>query len=89
MKTIRKGVGEEIAEGFDWSDRLESGDVITDSVWFVDAGLNGLNAAFDNASTEIELTSGSEGEQYKVQNQVTTARGLIYERSFMCLVASR
>ena len=89
MRTIRKGVQEEIAEGFDWSDRLLSGETIAASSWQVDFGLTGGNAVFDDTTSEIEITGGTVDTSYKVQNEVTTSDGLVYQKSFKVLVAER
>jgi hypothetical protein len=89
MKTRRKGLEEEIVEGFDWSDRLDIGDTIVDSIWTIDAGLTGQNATFDQASTEIELTLGTLDTQYKCQNRITTGNGEVYERSIKIMVVER
>ena len=89
MKTIRKGLDEEIAEGFDWSDHLEVNEILEASTWTIDAGLTGSDATYDNFTTEIVLSGGTQNDTYKVQNEVTTSAGLVYEKSFKVLVVER
>ena len=89
MKTLRKGLDEEIAEGFDWSDHLEVNEILEASTWIVDAGITAGDATYDNFTTELVISGGSQNETYKVQNQVTTSAGLVYEKSFKVLVVER
>jgi len=89
MRTIVKDINERIRQGFDWTAHLIEGDAIDDSLWVVGQGLDGDNAAFEDAYADIDLYGGTAGEQYRVSNRVTTTEGLIYERSFMVLVVDR
>jgi hypothetical protein len=88
MRTVRKAAFEEVIEGFDWSDRLDS-DSLAASVWEVAAGLDASDATFDDSSTSVELSGGTATTQYLVTNKVTTTEGRAYQRSFKIIVVAR
>lgn len=88
MITYSKAPDEEVIRGFDWSDRLTSGDKITASEWTV-TGLTGSGATFDDTASEIELAGGTATNQYLVTNKVTTSDGEVFQRSFYMLVRDR
>jgi hypothetical protein len=89
MREIRKGVNEEIREGWDWSDRLIDGDLIVSSSWEVDTGITGGNAAFSINTSDIDISGGTVNTSYRLTNLVTTSNGMDYERSFKVLVVER
>lgn len=73
---------------FDWSEWLEDGDTITDSVWSVPAGITAGSDSFTTTVATIWVTGGTAGE-YRFRNTVTTAAGLIDRRSVYVLVMDR
>jgi hypothetical protein len=89
MRTIRKGLGEEIIEGFDWSDHLADGDEIAESQWTLDFGISVGISTFDKTSTQLEIIGGDLNTQYKCQNQITTNDGFVYQKSFKVMVVER
>ena len=89
MRTFRKGVNEEIREGWDWSDRLIDGDSVTASSWVVDTGITTANAVFDETSSDIDISGGTVNTTYRLTNLVTTSKALDYERSFKVQVVER
>ena len=83
-------------QAFDWSDRLQTAELLTDSEWLIgpglssgDGALNGDSATFDNFTTEIRITDGTLNETYVVTNIVTTSAAITYEKSFKVLVVAR
>lgn len=86
MRTYRKTETERIELGIGWSDL---GEGISASSWTIDAGLDTADATHDYDETEITVYGGTEGEQYRCTNQITTESGLIMERSFMVQVVDR
>lgn len=89
MRTVRKGVNEEIREGFDWSDRLIDGAVLSGSSWEVDSGITADNAAYGDFSSDIDISGGTVNTTYRLTNLVTTDEGMSYERSFKVMVVER
>lgn len=89
MRTITKAPDEEILEGFDWSDRISAGDSLASSTWTLDSGLSGNSGAYNQTSTQVELTGGTAGAQYRVINLVTTSQGEAFQRSFKVQVRDR
>jgi hypothetical protein len=89
MRTFVKSEFEETVKGFDYSDKLAEGDYITSSSWEVDNGLTGSGAVYDNTVTELELSGGTSGNQYKVTNKVRTAGSEAFQKSFYILVRDR
>ena len=89
MRTIRKGLEEIIFEGFDWSDHLEQNETIAESEWTIDFGLTPGSSTYDQTSTEIELSGGTQNDTYKCQNRVTTTMDAVYEKSFKVMVIER
>lgn len=89
MRTVRKGLNEEIREGFDWADRLIRDDNIASSSWEADSGIDIANAEFDDLSSDIDIAGGSLNVTYRLTNLVTTDKGLDYERSFKVMVVER
>ncbi|MEE9540464.1 MAG: hypothetical protein V3V85_03095 [Candidatus Thorarchaeota archaeon] len=89
MKTFRKGVNEEIRQGFDWEDRLVNGDKLSSSSWEVAAGITGANSVFADTTSDIDISGGTVNTTYRLTNLVTTSEGLDYERSFQIQVVER
>lgn len=89
MRTFLKDSEDIIKQGIDWQDRLISQDTVTASTWTVQNGLAGSNATFSDFYTDIDLSGGQPGTQYRVSNQVTTSQGYKYTKSFYVQVVNR
>jgi hypothetical protein len=94
LRTIRKTVVETPFDGWDWSHRLDQGEVLDSSSWYISAAIDqsgdnallGDTATFDNTSTSIRLKSGTLGKTYRVSNTVITSDDAEYVRSFEVIV---
>ena len=88
-QTFRKDPQAVLDYGFDWSDWLASGEVISASIWAVETGITKDSDTFDDTTTKIWLSGGTAGETYTVANKVTTDTGRVEERSFELIVENR
>lgn len=90
-QSFRKDPDAVLDYGFDWGtdDWLESGETIVDSVWVVESGITKDSDSLSSLLTKIWLSGGTAGEQYRINNKVTTSAGRIDERSFVVLVENR
>lgn len=70
----------------DWSDWLTGGDSISVSAWVVPAGLTNDHDSSTSTDATVWLSGGTIGLNYRVTNRITTALGLIDERSFTVAV---
>lgn len=64
----------------DWSDWLD-GDTISASTWTLDTGITNYTSSNTTTAATIWLTGGTHGTDYNVVNQITTAGGLIEQRT--------
>ncbi len=88
MRTYRKDERETLRLGFDWGDLL-AGDSIASASWEIPAGITGDNAVNDDLTTDIDISGGPAPLQYRISCTITTAEGLVYERSFLVIVVDR
>ena len=61
--------------GFDWSARLDSGEIISTSTWTVDAGMTKTNEQVLNNVTSLYVEGGEVGKKYKLVNSIVTSLG--------------
>lgn len=78
----------------DWSTRLVgnttgSNDVIVTSTWTVPTGITMDDENFDDTSTVIWLSGGTEGQTYEFLNRITTRDGRTLDQSVKLPVKSR
>jgi hypothetical protein len=85
MRTFRKDPDEKISIGFDWSEREK----IASSSWEIDAGLDAESGTFGDDYADVVVYGGTVDTQYNCTNTVTTADGLIYQRSLIVQVVDR
>jgi hypothetical protein len=65
----------------DWAKPL-AGDLIVASTWTLPQGITDTgNQSFDDTTTTIWLSGGSDGENYELINQITTAAGRVREQT--------
>lgn len=74
--------------GFDWTDWLD-GDTISASSWTVPSGITNYSESNTTTGTTIWLSGGTQGEDYIVTNQITTAGGVIEQRSLKIQVRNQ
>jgi len=80
---------EKLSYGFDWSQWLDSGDTIASSLWTIPSGITQSGSANTTTSTSVLLAGGTLGSNYTCTNQITTANGLIAERSIVLNIVSK
>lgn len=90
MKGFVKDPESTLDYGVDWSLWL-NGDTISNSQWFVDAGLTieGGSETADDSKTSLFISGGTAGEKYTLTNRITTAGQRVCERSFEIHVRER
>lgn len=71
-----------------WEKWLE-GDSISESSWYVPAGLTLEAQSNTETTTKIWLSGGAIGETYQITNRITTATGRVDERTVRLHVAER
>lgn len=92
---IEKDPGSTLIYSLDWTDWLETGDSIANSVMVVNTIVGASNvtvvsSGIQNANvTYAELSGGSAGNTYTVTNTVTTDNGLVDVRRFKLKVVNR
>lgn len=79
------------AYSVDWSRFLNTGDTISSVAWLVNGTITPSYGITDNLTlvqptntttvATVRITGGTVGQRYKISCRVTTADGLIYERS--------
>ena len=69
-----------------WSQWLEQGDRITQSVWISETGLTLGIMSFTDNQTLAWLTGGTVGTNYTVTNTVTTQAGRVHCQSIVISV---
>jgi hypothetical protein len=79
---------------FDWQGSapgpwLEAGETITASAWTAPSGITVDSSTFDDTTTTVWLSGGTEWEDYEVVNHVTTSAGREDDRTLTILVRSR
>lgn len=89
LQIIRKDPDAKLDYGFDWSDWLASGEILSVSVWVVASGLTEVSTHRADTSTLIWLSGGTVGKTYRVSNMVTTSDDRIDERSFEVIIEER
>jgi hypothetical protein len=77
--------------GWDWADRLDTGETISVSTWTVPSGITQTTPAPSIAGsvTTLWLTGGTLGQKYTVTNHITTNQGRQFDRSFVVQILDR
>lgn len=96
MRTYRQDSDDTKAYFFDWSEQLEKDAIgtrtgepsISTSAWSV-TGMTAANATINGSVTRVELSGGSVDTSYKVENKITTSKGLVHTKSFYVLVVNK
>lgn len=73
MKSVEKDPAEILPYGWTWVNWLESGETIVSSVWTVDTGLAVESDSFDDDSTTVWFSGGTENTDYVAINTITTS----------------
>jgi hypothetical protein len=73
----------------DWSEWLADGDTISASQWTVPSGLTEESSTNTTTTATVLLSGGDLGVTYAVANRITTAAGLIVERTIALVIADR
>ncbi len=74
------------AFGIDWSDVLQSNELIIESVWQAPESLVISRQQNIDGITSCLIAGGVSGEQYKVYNKITTSDEGVDERYFLLKV---
>lgn len=75
--------------GFDWSDWLATGEVITTSTWSVTTGLTKDSDSSNDTATTIWVNGGTAGLSYTITNHIITSAGRADDRSHTIKVKDR
>ena len=84
------------AYSVDWSRFLNTNDTIASVAWYVNGvltpsyttteNLNLIQPTNTNTVATVRITGGNVGQKYKITCRITTADGLIYERSIFLTI---
>ena len=72
----------------DWTAWLGAG-TISSSAWTVPTGITQFSASNSTTAASITLTGGTAGQDYELINQITTAAGLIDQRTIKIMVREK
>lgn len=89
LHIFRKDPDAKLDYAIDWSEWLASGETISASAWTIPTGLTNESETFDDDSTKVWLSGGTDGETYTVANKITSSEGRIDERTFQIMVGHR
>lgn len=64
-----------------------AGDTIVDSEWIVQAGIGVESESNTDTTTTIWVSGGTAGQTYELTNRITTAGGIIDDRTIAIHVA--
>lgn len=87
MRTFTQSPNERTDYTVDWSQRLQSGETISDYTVTVDGGITKVSDASDNSHVVVWLTGGQLGTDYQVTVQVTTSQDRVYESGLIVHVS--
>ena len=80
--------------GVDWEKWLEGSDIITASEWRIESDHSGADISieskdFSDVETEVFISGGAEGQEYKLINKIETQDGKIDERTLRIVIEER
>lgn len=81
--------------GFDWSSWLSTGDSVASATWDVtspsgdSAPVTADSTSVSGSVTSVTLSAGTVGNEYQVRCRMTTAGGLIDDRTIYITVRQR
>lgn len=83
-----KAPGEVVSYELDWAVELAAGELITTSVWSLDAGITQESAGIAAGQTKVTIvvSGGTPETTYRLTNHVTTNQGLEFEKDLRQLV---
>lgn len=73
MKSVEKDPAEILPYGWTWAKWLDTSETIATSVWTVDTGMTIEADSFDDDSTSVWLSGGTENVDYIAINTITTS----------------
>lgn len=73
----------------DWSDFLATGETIASSSWVIPDGVISASDGFTDIETGIQISGGDDGEDYILQNTITTSLGNVVQRDIKLKVRNR
>ena len=90
-RTFIKDPGATLNYGFDWLAEgwLIGGDTLASATWTVPAGLTKVSETHTSTVATVVLSGGTVNTNYTVTCAITTANGLIDERSLLFQVRQR
>ena len=83
LKWPTKDTDEVLDYTVDWTDRL-AGDIISTSIFYIDGSPDDLIEmfdTFDDSTTTIWVSGGTDGITYNVLNRITTTGGRTYDQT--------
>jgi len=66
---------------FDWDDVVEAGDSIVNSSWDISTDLSITASSYDADTTTVFISGGVLNTRYDVTNRITTANGLVDDKT--------
>lgn len=73
----------------DWTNWLESDELVVDSTWLTPAGISAPNDSNTTKICTVWLAGGVVGREYNITNLISTTHGRQDERSFRIRVKNR
>lgn len=87
MRRFRKDPQARLDYTIDWTSKIQLGDSIVASQWYVDDPEGTLSDYTHNTqTTTVWISGGIDSETYEVTNRITTAEGRIDERTIILQV---
>jgi hypothetical protein len=86
---ITKDPDAKLDYGFDWTDWLTSGEVISTSDWIIASGLTEISDSHSNTVTSVWVSGGTINTDYVITNHITTSMGREDDRSHTIKVRNR
>ena len=88
LKWDDKDPNEVLDYQIDWATRLD-GDVIANSDWTVPSGLVEGSSSNTTSTTTVWLSGGTDGDDYEVQNRITTTGGRTMDQTVKLRVRTK
>lgn len=82
IETTTKDAADRDSFGFDFSDEVEAGDVITAATWRADPGAPFDTPSYEGTVAKIWIAGGTPGSEYIYRCTATFESGRVLQRAF-------